>query len=159
MTLNNVKELRENDIYFFEILEDKLLINDNYKGVLVFDSKLNLLKNIELLDDLVIEFSIKNENKILLICPENGKIIYINLTDYQYKIISLDGFEDWIFSSLFDWKENIVILSDYNGNFVKLDLESTKIVTADKCCYIQEIYQKLNGFRVRKIFALEKKQF
>jgi hypothetical protein len=157
LTLNNVKELRGNDIYFFEILEDKLLINDNYEGVLIFDSEFNLLKKIKLLNDLMIESSIKKENKILLICPENGKIIYINLTNYQYKIISLSGFEDWTFSSLFDWEENIIILSDYNGNFVKLDLESSKIIIVDKYCSIQKIYQKLEGKGARKIFALEKK--
>ncbi len=161
MAKKDAKEFPQNDIYFLEILGDKLLVNDNYEGVLIFDSEFVLLKKMKISDNLAIAFSIKKGNEILLICPENRKIIYIDTRDYQHKIISLEQFEDWVFSSLFDWKGNIITLSDYKGNLAKLDLEKAKLFKLGEYSHIKttvsNAYQKLNGFRTNKIFPLEEK--
>lgn len=72
------KEWEENDIYFMEVLEDKLIINDNYNGISVYDSSPNLIKTIEFMDGFLIESSVKKGNEIMLICPENGSLVYLS---------------------------------------------------------------------------------
>ena len=95
-------EVQENDVYFLEIVNNKILINDNYEGIIVFDDHFNVLKKIYFFNDFIIDLSIKNGNEILFICSDINKIIYLNLLNYQTKIISLKGFESYIFSSLFE---------------------------------------------------------
>ena len=43
------KIIRDNDTYFLEILENKIIINDNYHGILIFDLEMNFKKAINLL--------------------------------------------------------------------------------------------------------------
>ena len=121
------KELEGNDIYFIEVLGDRVLVNDNYSGLLVYDSGLNLVESIKIMDDFLIESSVKKENEILLICPENECLVYLNIIGCQYKIISLDGWEEWIFSPLYEWQEDGIILSDYNGRLARVDLGQGEI--------------------------------
>ena len=33
-----------NDIYFIETVQDKIIINDNYEGVIILDSHLDIIK-------------------------------------------------------------------------------------------------------------------
>jgi len=44
--LVKIKEFvqRDNDVYFFKPVSDKIIINDNYVGLLILDSDLNLIK-------------------------------------------------------------------------------------------------------------------
>jgi len=44
--LVKIKEFvqRDNDVYFFQTVSDKIIINDNYVGLLILDSDLNLIK-------------------------------------------------------------------------------------------------------------------
>lgn len=92
-----VKKLEGNDVYFLEVIGDKILVNYNYSGILVFDRELCLLETIEIMDDFIIESSVKRGQEILFICPENKSFVYFNLVGYHYKIISMVGWEDWIF--------------------------------------------------------------
>lgn len=154
-------EVQENDVYFLEIVNNKILINDNYEGIIVFDDHFNVLKKIYFFNDFIIDLSIKNGNEILFICSDINKIIYLNLLNYQTKIISLKGFESYIFSSLFEWHENLVILVDYKENHIKIDLIKEKIEALDKkeeiLFSIRNATEELRGGRVLKRFALEKK--
>ena len=49
--MESSKDFTNNDIYFMEVVSDKIIINDNYDGVLILDSELNIIKRIKLLDD------------------------------------------------------------------------------------------------------------
>jgi len=153
------KELKGNDIYFLEIIGEKILVNDNYSGVLVYDRELNLLQTIKFMDGFLIEFSVKKQNEILFICPENGSLVYLSLTDYQHKMISLDGWEEWIFSPLFEWQEDHIILSDYKGRLAMVDLGQENIsemAPSGKESILKQ-QQKLSGFSVEKMFQEERK--
>lgn len=153
------KKLEGNDIYFLEVLGDKIVVNDNYSGLLIYDSELNLLQEIKLMDGFVIESFFRKGKKILLICPENDSLIYLNLAEYQCKIMSLAGWEEWIFSPLFEWQEDNIILSDYEGRLVRVDLVKEEIseMVPDGKDSILEQKQKLHGFFVEKMFLEEKK--
>ena len=66
-------ELNNNDVYFIETLEDSIIINDNYSGVIILDKKLNFVKKIRLIDDLMIYSVAKYKSEILLYCPDNDE--------------------------------------------------------------------------------------
>lgn len=154
-----VKKLEGNDVYFLEVIGDKILVNDNYSGILVFDRELCLLETIEIMDDFIIESSVKRGQEILFICPENKSFVYFNLVGYHYKIIPMVGWEDWIFSPLFQWEGDKVLLSDYKGRLVQLDLEREEIcevIPSGKEGILQQ-RQKLNDFVVEKMFAEDRR--
>lgn len=153
------KELEGNDIYFIEVLGDRVLVNDNYSGLLVYDSGLNLVESIKIMDDFLIESSVKKENELLLICPENECLVYLNIIGCQYKIISLDGWEEWIFSPLYEWQEDGIILSDYNGRLARVDLGQGEINGMDSSGRegILQQKQKLSSYLVEKMFLEEKR--
>ena len=48
------KIIRENDTYFLEILENRIIINDNYHGILIFDFEMNFIKAINIFEDIVV---------------------------------------------------------------------------------------------------------
>lgn len=62
------------------------------------------------------------ENEILLFCYEKGEAIYANVKSNSCKRIPLAEYENWTFSPSFLWKDNYIILSDYKGNLVRLDI-------------------------------------
>lgn len=156
-------EIQDNDVYFLEAVNDKIVINDNYNGILIFDSTFNLLKKIYLINDLIIYFSYKNEeeSEILLYCPENNCFIYINLLTYYHKIILLDKFDEWIFSPFYKWNKEEVILTNYRSGFAKLNFSKSKLFELDanskECCLIREDCKKLVEFNIIKIFSSEKR--
>lgn len=101
-----IKEFTQNDIYFMEVLSDKIIINDNYNGILVFDKNLELIKKLEIFEDITIYYSFVNNigGEILLFCPDNECIVYINIETYEYEVIYLkNGLENLIFSNLYEW--------------------------------------------------------
>lgn len=71
----------DNDIYFMEVVLDKIVVNDNYEGILIFDDNLNLVKKLKLLEDMIVYKSYINKAKMemLLFCVDNQCMVYIVL--------------------------------------------------------------------------------
>jgi len=86
--LVKIKEFvqRDNDVYFFQTVSDKIIINDNYVGLLILDSDLNLIKRLAIFDGITIYSSFFNNSneEILLFCPDNECIVYVNIRSYEY---------------------------------------------------------------------------
>jgi hypothetical protein len=113
------KEFTGNDIYFMEVVGDKIIINDNYKGIYILDNDLNVEKNIKLLDDMIIDTSFKKENEILLCCYENECLIYFRVDTCDYKVIQLsDELKEMSFISLYEWKYDDILLLADNGTII-----------------------------------------
>ena len=60
--MNSIKILN-NDVYFLEILEDILIINDNYSGLICYNNNLEQISKLESPEDLLIYSSFKNGKK------------------------------------------------------------------------------------------------
>ena len=75
-----------NDMYFFRIVDKTIIINDNYSGVFILNENFAILKTLKLLEGIVIYSSYVNSinKEILLYCPDNEAIVYINLENYMY---------------------------------------------------------------------------
>lgn len=160
--LMNSVELANNDVYFMEVLEDIVVINDNYCGFLLFNSNLEQICRVKIFEGLSIYSSFKHGRKILLFCPENNCLVYFDLNSNEKKIISLKEFEGWIFSPLYIWYQNNVILSDYNGHFVNVDLKRGELYIIDikDMAYqdVKEEVAKLREFQIYKICSRKKKR-
>lgn len=156
------RDFFNNDVYFLEIVKDRILINDNYNGILIYDYNLKLIKKIFLFDQMVISSSIKNNSQILLFCKENECIVYIDLDSFEYKVIDTKGFGDIFFQMLYLWEEKKVLL-EYSMLFWEIDLIEGKVQSIDKD-YVYK-YQpsfleqsiRFGELKIYKLFLSERK--
>lgn len=157
----NRVEIADNDVYFMEVLKDMILINNNYSGLILFNSNLEQICRLEVIEGLSIYSSYIHEKEVLLFCPENKCFVYVDFSLNKKKIILLKEFQDWIFSPLYVWCQSSVLLSDYKGNFVNVDLKKEKIsmVNIHDTVYQRELadIEKLREYQVYKIFSEKKK--
>ncbi len=155
--INYIKEIefQNNDIYFLAIVNNRIVINNNYKGILILDEDLNVINDIDIISDFVIYSYYTFQEKILLYCPESEVIVLLNVESFECKIVSLCGFEDENFRQVFGWNNNYVILSTDSGQFVQIDWlsEHPKISVCD-CTEIaiHDYYSFLNQYVILKVF-------
>lgn len=148
----------DNDIYFIETVQDKIIINDNYEGVIILDSCFNVVKKLKLFDDMVIDTSFRKNNEIVLYCYENQCFIYLDINTYVYKIISLNSdCSEMNYLSLYEWQDDELSLLAENGEIIlKIDLLT---YTVQKHCNESEMfsvyqdYQKLNKLLLHKVYS------
>lgn len=118
---------KEKDLYFMETIGDKIIINDGYEGIEVLDSNLKSIKKVKIFNDIVIHSSYINNksNEILLFCPENECFVYVDFKSYEVKIIPLESnLQNLLFSKIYLWQDDIIILYSYNMNFYRVDLDT-----------------------------------
>lgn len=116
------KIIKEKDIYFMDITEDKIIVNDNYEGILVFDTNMNLLKEMQIFDDISIYTSyFLGNDEMILFCPENEKIVYINLMEYTSKVITInENLADIVDIKLFAREEDRCIFITPQKEYIEL---------------------------------------
>lgn len=122
--------LKEKDVYFMETVLNKIIINDGYEGIEILDNNLKLIKKINIFKDIVIHHSYVNNktNEILLFCPENECFVHINLNNYEIKTILIkDELKNVIFSEIYLWEDNVVILDSYNMIFCEVDFYGNRL--------------------------------
>lgn len=115
--------------------------------ILILDNNLNLIKRLKISQDITIYSSfIKNNEEILLFCPDNECMVYINIANYEYKVIYLkNGLENLIFSTLYEWNENGLALTTYKGEFYSICVYEKTIQKIDYK-EIERLYPKLYEF-------------
>lgn len=148
MYKNNVEITRENDVYFMQAVKDKIIINYGYSGIEVLDCNLKSIKKLNIFNDIVIHSTYVNSkfNELLLYCPENGCFVYVNLNDYSTKTILIKGnLESALFSTIYLWQEDIIIITLYGMSFAKIDLKKEIIeIIEDK--KVMEMYPTFYKF-------------
>lgn len=110
-------DLDNDKVYILEAAQDKLIVNDAYNGILILNDALTLIKDIPLLDDLRIRWIYKRvtQDALLLYCYENKVLIYVDLHTFSNTIIPLpDGYRGQLFSPLYYWHHDDIILSTNN---------------------------------------------
>ncbi|SDZ27306.1 parallel beta-helix repeat (two copies) [Thermoactinomyces sp. DSM 45892] len=125
-----------------DIVSNNIVVNNNYTGIQILDSRLNLVRCIEPFDDIAIYSLYKHHSnkEIILYCPENECLVHVNLDSGDFRKIELDNqFSEVVFSSIYLWKNEEVMFTDYRGHFYRLCIESGAIRTVDlnsiKTCY------------------------
>lgn len=139
--LIKTKEFKQNDIYFMEVLSDKIIINDNYDGILILDNNLDLIKRLNIFEGITVYSSfINNSEEMLLFCPDNECMVYIDIANYEYKVIYLNnGLESLVFSNLYEWNEKGLVLTTYKGEFYKV-------------CAYEKTIQKIDYKEIEKLY-------
>ena len=123
-----------NDMYFFRSVDKTVIINENYSGVLILNEDFKILKTLKLFEGIVIYSSYVNSinREVLLNCPDNEAIVYINLKKYMYKVLQLrKGVENLILTNLFEWNDNNIFLYTNNFEFIKINITKETIEQVD----------------------------
>ncbi|MDQ0418937.1 hypothetical protein J2Z48_003142 [Croceifilum oryzae] len=154
-------EVLDNDIYMLGIVSNNIVINNNYTGIQILDSRLNLVRCIELFDDIAIYSLYKHHsnNEIILYCPENECLVHVNLDSGDFRKIELDNqFSEVVFSSIYLWKNEEVMFTDYRGHFYRLCIESGTIRTVDlnsiRTCYTSfyRFWAKVSKYKIISLY-------
>lgn len=146
--LNRIKEIlqKTNDVYFIQIVCDKIVINHNYSGIIIFNNNLELEKEFYLFEDLIISSSYVNNNEILLYCGEVLKLVYINISNFECKIINISkDIGELTFSKVYEWINDKIILSSYNNQFFEVDLNKYTMKKISNC-KTKKIYPEIYNF-------------
>lgn len=123
------KTIIKNDVHFLQVIGTKIVINDNYDGILVLDCNLNLLKKIKVFDGVCIYSSfITGENEMVLFCPEDDKIAYINIEREKVYIMDIpEGIKNEIISRMILNNTSRAIFKTNKGKYVALDKENKRL--------------------------------
>ncbi|MEG0856830.1 MAG: hypothetical protein RSG52_10190 [Terrisporobacter sp.] len=89
MQLIKNKKIEDNDVYYFRIYKNFIIINNNYEGVKFLNSELKVIKNIYVINDLHIHSDCFVDNKLILHCSENNCLAYIDIKDFTVNIINI----------------------------------------------------------------------
>lgn len=135
------KEIEE--LYYLEVTSNYVVVNDAYHGISIMNFDLNMVRSIELEEDIVISFSIKHEDELLLFCYENECAFYVNLKTENVCRYDLSDYSDTYFSHIYFWKDNIVYLFADGGELsVKIDLSSAAMIKLSPSEHSELIQQK-----------------
>jgi hypothetical protein len=111
-----VRDFTGNDIYFMEVVSDKVVVNDGYEGVHVLDGELNTVWRPRVMDGLMIYTSFVNGPDLVLHCVENDCLVHLNVDTGQTKVIPLTpGLCDTAFLPLYGWAGDDLVLSVGEG--------------------------------------------
>ena len=117
------------DAYSIEVLNDKVVINNDYDGVIILDEKLNLIKKIDIEQDMCIYNDIVVDNeRILYNCIENEKIFILNTTTAEVKECDLPKcLVDDVLKEKVSIDNDDIILGTYNGKRYVLDTKQMRL--------------------------------
>lgn len=113
------------DLYFLELTDDFVVVNDRYQGLLVMDCTMQIVKKIFIMDDLLIDSAITHENKLILFCYDNECIVFVNLEDDDKPVLRIEMTVDGYFLPLFIWeKESVLLCVGQGTQLVRIDLQN-----------------------------------
>lgn len=122
----------ENDIYFLQVVKNKIIVNNNYEGILILDSDLSVVKKIDIYQDFCIYNAIVlNSDEVLFNCIENNNIFVVNIETSEIKKCEIpEMLEHEILMKKIKMEGNHVIVKTYKNHFWDLDLQE---MTFNKC--------------------------
>ena len=132
------------DIYFLQVVGDKIVLNDDYEGLCILDSNLQAIKKIKINQDIVIYNSVVvSEKEVLLNCIENGIMFIVNIeTDEIKKIHFPDMLKNEILLKMTKKEENAVILKTYKNHFYRMNMGDMTFERVDNDVYFDEEYNE-----------------
>ena len=117
------------DLYFFDIVGDRIVINTDYDGIAILDLDFNVLKNIVISDDLRIynSFALSDE-LIVLNCVENAALYVVNIKTGDVKHCMIpDRLSDKILKCLVKINAATAVFQTYDGVFCCLGIDSMEM--------------------------------
>lgn len=155
------------DAYILEAVGPYLITNDGYTGVSIFDHQLNLVKALSIIGNLVIDHIYKHtsENKVIIYDQDHRRFILVDLDRFSFNIIPLTSIDpDIVFSPIYQWESNEIVLIASKGEFFVCNTQSGKIKKMPKKVFgitYPELYGCWNysfGYG-RTYYFIDKKEF
>ncbi|MED4732220.1 hypothetical protein P9597_29695 [Aneurinibacillus migulanus] len=131
MELIKIKKHKVNmDVYFVELFQELIVLNNDYGGISVLDHNFKLLKEIKIMDNMLIYSSYKNvvTNELVLYCSDNNSLVYIDLNKFICKKLVVHT-ELHNFSKYYYWKEKEIVFVTYDGDFFKYNTEKNTLLS------------------------------
>jgi hypothetical protein len=123
-----------NDVYILESINNNIIINNSDNGLIILSLDLEKVVTFSL-DEPVYIYSIfknSNGNELFLYCPDEKKLIYIDIINQKIKYIDIDCVLG-ILSPIYHWKNHLLIIATYEDTFYCLNIidGEIKVVSAE----------------------------
>ena len=155
----NTKMIKDNDLYFLEVIGDRIIINDNYEGAIILYTDFNELCKLRIFTDFVVDISFKKADCIVICCYEKHCFVCIDVYRLEYQVIPFSSrMENVFFQNYYIWREDILILMADNGkSIVQIDLETSEIVFTKDIEMLEpyKAIKEFNNFLCYKTYADE----
>ncbi|MFN2744797.1 hypothetical protein ACINLE_04225 [Bacillus sp. z60-18] len=113
----------EKDIYFMEVLSDKVVVNDDYEGITVFNGHLNVLKEFNV-EDIVIDASFKNASgeELVVFFQGERRLFYFNLKNMNQQICDVKD-DLPVLSKYYVWGKDEIVFVTYDDEFYQYSIK------------------------------------
>lgn len=138
--------IQNKDLYLIEYMNDMIIVNNEQKGITIYDENLKTVYSLEIMPGLMIDACYKNMDtkELLLYCRENNKFIHIEILKKTYKIIKIPIiFQEIVYSMSYRWRKDKVYIGDYSEHFFCIDISCAvieSISVEDIQCIDKEFY-------------------
>ena len=120
--MNKKIYLVNNDTYFLAVAMGKIIVNDNYNGLIILNGNLDIEKRLNITEGMVIYSYFCCGKYLVLYCPDVDQLIMIDLQTYQYRCFNICEFCETVFSPVYCYNDGKIILSGYEDLFVEFDV-------------------------------------
>jgi hypothetical protein len=127
-------EETDNDVYFLDVIGDRVVINDDYRGLKVLSTDLEPLMDIPVFDGWIIDrmYNSDRTDQAVFCCHEHRCFVVLDLAQRRVRVIEWpDVFSDRIPSPVYFWLEDEVIFADYTKQLFRLDWNRGEIRAVD----------------------------
>lgn len=157
MKIKKITEIKfeNNDIFFMEIIDkNNILIHNNDASLSIYNSNLELKKNISQLPEFCIYNTYKfcRGEKILFDSSEERSLLFVNLKRDTYSVLKTENIQV-DFSRLYYWQDDYLILITRHGDFYHYQDKSNKLIQLSVSFVKNTFAQFYNFYKFYKTFS------
>lgn len=126
MTVLKEKEIiLESDIYFLEVVNKEIIVNNDYEGILVLSPEFKIIKKIDIYQDFCIYNAIVlDDNRILFNCIENNLIVVVNIKTSEIQTCEMPQIlANDILMKKVKMDGNNVVIKSFKNHFWNFDIQ------------------------------------
>lgn len=135
----------DKDVYFMEVFPGKIVINDDYEGIMVLDDQLNVIETIGV-EDIVIDASFKNAatKELAVFFHDDKRLFYFNFDSMTCQECNVK--EDIpVLSKYYVWGSDEVIFATYDEDFYRYSMKENKFAKIEQT-YVKDQYESFYLF-------------
>jgi hypothetical protein len=127
--------ISDNDIYIMSQSKDFIIINDDYKGIEIYDSDLNYVKSVAINNELMISqiYSTELNNMIVIFDAESEKLFIVNLDKTEDNVVEKSRAEHFL--DYFISYDDYFTICD-SKNAYDISFEDGKEIARHKCEFV-----------------------
>ena len=118
------------DTYHMARVCEHLVLNDGYRGLLVLDSQLRLVRSIHLLDGLIIHSSFVHEvnPEVALYCPDNDRLVRVSVETGAVASVPLSGLPSYsALTDYYAWRDDHLVVYACDAGFYEISFDPPQV--------------------------------